>query len=79
MTTNDLNFQQALTLIKDGVRMQRSGWNGKGMYVEVQRPDVNSKMTLPYIFLFTADKHLVPWPPSQADLFAEDWQQYMEV
>lgn len=28
-----LTFSQALTHLKNGVKMQRTGWNGKGMYL----------------------------------------------
>jgi hypothetical protein len=28
---------------------------GRGVYIEVQFPDANSKMTLPYIYMKTAD------------------------
>lgn len=68
-----LSFSDALTNIKNGVRMQREGWNGKGMYVELQRPDQGSKMTLPYIFMRTAQGDLVPWLASQTDILAVDW------
>lgn len=67
-------FEQALPHIKNGIRMHRRGWNGKGMYVEIQRPDEHSKMSLPYIFMRTADGKLVPWLASQTDLLAEDWE-----
>jgi hypothetical protein len=46
----------------------------KGMYIEVQFPDANSKMTLPYIYMKTADGHLVPWLANQSDLLTPDWQ-----
>lgn len=36
MATN-LNFSDALVLLKGGVRMQRAGWNGRGMYVVAQK------------------------------------------
>lgn len=52
----------------------RSGWNGKNMYLELQIPDENSKMTLPYVYMKTADNQLVPWLCSQTDLLALDWQ-----
>lgn len=32
-----LNFGQALAHLKNGIKMSRSGWNGKGMYVVHQR------------------------------------------
>ena len=28
-----MNFSEALTLIKDGKKIARSGWNGKGMFL----------------------------------------------
>lgn len=70
-----MDFGKALEALKIGVRMTRTGWNGKGMWVALQRPDANSKMTLPYLFLRTADQpgHLVPWLASQTDILAEDW------
>ena len=68
------SFAQALNKIKFGKRLQRTGWNGKGMYVELQKPDANSKMSLPYIYMKTADDKLVPWLASQTDILATDWQ-----
>jgi hypothetical protein len=68
-----MNFSQALELVKTGRRISRSGWNGKGMYVEIQRPDSHSKMTLPYLFMRTAQGDLVPWLISQTDALADDW------
>lgn len=67
-------FDQALQLLKAGHRLARQGWNGKNMYIELQRPDEYSKMTLPYIFMFTATQDLVPWLASQTDILAEDWE-----
>lgn len=67
------NFSEALELLKDGERVSRSGWNGKGMYLELQKPDENSKMTLPYIFMKTAQDDLIPWVVSHSDLLGKDW------
>ncbi|MGY4295351.1 hypothetical protein ACVWXN_003446 [Bradyrhizobium sp. i1.4.4] len=30
-------------------------------------------MSLPYIYMKTADSHLVPWLASQTDILGEDW------
>lgn len=74
-----MNFGEALENLKAGRRVSRAGWNGKGMYIELQRPDLGSKMNVPYIYLVTphgpSDKPLtlVPWLASQTDLLAEDW------
>ena len=68
-----VSFSDALSLLKVGAKMQRAGWNGKGMYVELQQPDAHSKMSLPYLFMKTAQGDLVPWLASQTDILAEDW------
>lgn len=69
-----LDFSDALVHIKNGVKMARQGWNGKGMYVEIQTPDEHSKMTLSYIYMKTAQGDLVPWLASQTDILATDWE-----
>lgn len=69
-----MNFGQAIEQLKLGMKVSRSGWNGKGMWLGLQVPDVNSKMTLPYIYMFTATEDLVPWLASQTDMLAEDWE-----
>lgn len=68
------DFGWALDRLRDGERVGRSGWNGKGMYLELQVPDEHSKMTLPYIFMRTVQGDLVPWLASQTDMLGEDWE-----
>lgn len=63
----------AVEQLRGHARVQRMGWNGKGMYLEMQRPDANSKMTLPYVYMRTVQGDLVPWLASQTDLLACDW------
>jgi hypothetical protein len=63
----------AVKQLLDGARVARSGWNGKNMFLELQKPDANSKMTLPYVYMRTMQGDLVPWSGSQADLLATDW------
>ena len=67
------NFGEAIELLKLGKKVSRDGWNGKGMWLNLQIPDINSKMSLPYIYMFTADGHQVPWLASQTDVLSEDW------
>jgi hypothetical protein len=67
------DFQLALAHIKSGLKVARLGWNGKGMYIALQTPDENSKMTLPYIYMSVVGGKLVPWLASQTDMLAEDW------
>ena len=68
-----MTFGGALDLLNNGRRVCRVGWNGRGMLIELQRPDDHSKMSLPYIYMSTATGHLVPWLASQTDILADDW------
>ena len=65
---------QAIKEMMTGNRVRRSGWNGKGMWLKLQVPDANSKMSLPYVYMCTAQGDLVPWLCSQTDLLATDWE-----
>ena len=69
-----MNFGEALQALKQGERVSRLGWNGKGQWIELQVPDENSKMGKPYIYISPVDGELVPWLASQTDLLAEDWE-----
>ncbi len=70
---NTMNFGQAIEALKQGKKVARAGWNGKNMHLELQRPDAHSKMTLPYIYMYTAQGDNVPWLASQTDILSEDW------
>lgn len=73
-------FGVALDILKKGGKVRRTGWNGRGMWVEMQRPDAHSKMTLPYLYLNYPGNALntpgarVPWLASQTDILATDWE-----
>lgn len=78
-----MNFGEALEQLKYGHKMSRKGWNGSGIFIKLQLPTVESKMTSPYIYIDTtglqttnpdAPTVRVPWTPSQTDLLANDWE-----
>lgn len=46
-----LTFGDALMLLENGQKVARLGWNGVGLWLELQVPDAHSKMTLPYIYI----------------------------
>jgi hypothetical protein len=82
-----MDFGDAISGLKKGKRMARKGWNGKGIFIELQIPDAHSKMTHPYIYINTtglqtenpdAPKSLVPWLASQTDMLADDWEEIYE-
>ena len=68
-----MNIGDAVQAMRDGMKVTREGWNGKNMYLALQVPDANSKMTLPYVYMKTVQGDLVPWLCSQTDLLATDW------
>lgn len=67
------DFGQAIHELRRGFKVARRGWNGRGMWVALQKPDEHSKMTLPYIYMSTVSGELVPWTPSGTDIFGRDW------
>ena len=87
-----LTFSQALDFAKNGELICRKGWNGKNQYVLVIKGDCvcksinecygddEEKMSQVNVddalYLKNAQDTLIPWVPSQGDLFAEDWCMY---
>lgn len=74
MVYTNQNFSFALEMLKKGAKISREGWNGRGMYLELQEPTNISKMTLPYIYMKTVQGNIVPWIASQTDLLSRDWE-----
>ena len=81
--TERLSFGDAVAALKEGLRVERAGWNGKGMWlglVDTGYYDVGCSVVgeinllLPWIGMKTADNKFVPWLASQTDVLAEDWQ-----
>lgn len=68
-------FEMALNLLRQGKKLTRDGWNGNGMYIQLQVPDAHSKMRKPYIFMSPVDGELVPWVASHSDILASDWTE----
>ena len=69
-----MDIGDAVHALRLGRKVAREGWNGRNMWLELQTPDEHSKMTLPYVFMSTAQGDLVPWLCSQTDLLADDWE-----
>lgn len=83
-----ITFSKALEALKEGKRVARTGWNGKGMFVFLV-PGSTFKVNRPpllkiypegteinyhaHIDMKTADNQIVPWLASQTDILAEDW------
>lgn len=74
-------FGWALEKLQQGNKVRRAGWNGSQMWLQLQRPDQYSKMTLPYIYMEYPKGHIahpdgcrIPWLASQSDMLSYDWQ-----
>jgi hypothetical protein len=78
------DFGWALKQLRNGSRVQRAGWNGKGMFLFIVAQwfwnatfEVNAGEQgmdkLPFIAMKTADDKIVPWLASQTDILAVDW------
>lgn len=86
-----MNFGEALAALKAGKRVQRAGWNGKGMWlilvpgtpsaqVREGTPYANAGLSVvninPHIDMKTATGEMQPgWLASQTDMLADDWQE----
>jgi len=83
-----MDFGLALIKLKNGDKVAREGWNGKGMFLFlvpgskfiVNRPPLlgiypeGTEVTYcPHIDMKTADGSIVPWLASQTDVLADDW------
>lgn len=88
-----LNFGLAIEALKQGKRITRPSWNGKGMWLIMVggdhydvgcatlgfKPGINECPTLaPWIGMLTAQGKFTPWAPAQSDVLADDWQILVE-
>jgi len=73
-TAAPMDFSAALGCLKYGETVTRTGWNGKGQYVYVNKGDDLINGTRPHFILHTAQGDRVPWVPSVSDLLASDWR-----
>ena len=83
-----MDFGEAIKALKEGKKVVRKGWNGKGMYLylitgqELQNvlkygygEYENEPTVVSSIAMKTAQNTIVVgWLASQTDMLAEDWQ-----
>lgn len=75
-----MTFGKALESIQqEDIRVARSGWNGKGMFVFIGHfpscDEIESGKILPCLVMKTAQGDFQPgWLASQADMLASDWE-----
>ena len=80
----EMDFGQAVNCLKQGFKVARSGWNGKGMYLclasdiefhtDAEIGPEREATVSPCIVMKTAKGDFQPgWLASQADMLSEDW------
>jgi hypothetical protein len=83
MERTQLNFGDAIAILKTGGKVQRKGWNGKEMWLILIEnwtvgyeyvKSVDGLLPVPFIAMKTANSDFVPWLASQTDMLAEDWE-----
>ena len=79
----DMTFGSAIQDLKNGHKVARKGWNGKGMFLMLVADwtvhsdyinDVKGLLPVAWIGMKTVDDCFVPWLASQTDMLAEDWE-----
>jgi len=79
---NDLNFGDAIAALKEGKKVSRAGWNGKGMYLFQfdsswasfpERLEAGYPVESSTCIKTAQDTIVMGWKPSQTDMFANDW------
>ena len=82
-----MDFGEAIKLLKEGKKLQRSGWNGKNQYIElatnisyVNKDGVvincdHSCIGNKAIAFVGRSGVQIGWLASQADMLANDWQE----
>lgn len=83
MIPEEFGFGAALSLLGEGRRVTRAGWNGRGMFlVAISRwgasfadSDLADLQPAPFIAMRTVDRRIVPWLASQTDVLATDWRE----
>jgi len=71
--TQGRDIGETVALMRAGHKMRRSGWNGKGMYLELIPASIETMMQ-EFVAMKTVQGTKVPWLCSQTDLLATDWE-----
>lgn len=88
-TSDLMNFSEALQAVKEGKKVERMGWHGKGMFIFLVPGSTFTVNRAPLLGIYPAgtqvnyhahidmrvDGQVVPWLASQTDLLAADWRE----
>ena len=71
-----MDFQYALTALKEGKRVKRSGWEGNDFCLVLQKNEEGEEpWRNSHCIMKTTSGASAPWlwTPSQTDILADDW------
>ncbi|MBP2629882.1 MAG: hypothetical protein H6Q70_510 [Firmicutes bacterium] len=72
--TDGMTFGLAVEALKKGFRVCRKGWNGKSMYIQLNKGgDYEFSEILPFFVIKNVLNSFNTWVPSISDILAEDW------
>lgn len=84
-----MNFGEAISVLKSGGKVSRTGWNGSGMFLFLVQGSTFTVNRPPLLGIYpegtqidyrahidmkTAQGDIVPWVASQSDLLSDDWE-----
>ncbi|MDB3560351.1 DUF2829 domain-containing protein [Clostridioides difficile] len=70
-----MGFDEALKYLKKGYKVARTGWNGKGMYVQMDKGgDYEFSEIYPFFVIKNILNSFNTWVLSVSDLLANDWE-----
>lgn len=64
-----MTFEVILKAVKCGVHAKRTSWTKK--HIALSRAD---DFWTSYIYITNSTGEMMPWTPTQSDLFANDWE-----
>jgi len=76
MDDSGVGIGEAVGVMKDGGKVTRKGWNGKGMWLRLLNGGItdHGEVARGAVVMRTVDNEIVPWTCSQTDLLATDWE-----
>jgi hypothetical protein len=67
------DFSVALSKIRSGRLVMRAAWAGSGLTLGVVAPPDGESNVMPFVAVRSPEGMLMPWQPSQQEMFAGDW------
>lgn len=67
-----LSFGEAIEVMRNGGKVKLPAWSSD-VFISIQTPDENSKMTAPYMYV-TSRYGMVPWIPTMIEMLSVEFE-----